>query len=90
MAARTTNLSNANRSLDDKARQLRRSEDRLKNAERLAHVGHWDWDVKSDQLSWSEEMFRIFDMPQTLQTQLQGICPSGHTQDRERLELMGK
>ena len=60
IAARTRNLSDANRSLDESARQLRRSEDRLKNAERLAHVGHWDWNVKTDQLSWSEEMYRIF------------------------------
>jgi len=60
IAARTMNLSQANRSLDEAARQLRRSEDRLKHAERLAHVGHWDWNVKTNQLSWSEEMYRIF------------------------------
>lgn len=60
IAARTRNLSEINRSLDETARQLRRSEDRLKHAERLAHVGHWDWNVKTNQLSWSEEMFRIF------------------------------
>lgn len=63
VAARTMNLSKANRALDDKARELRTSEERLKNAERLAHVGHWDWDVKTNHLSWSEEVFRIFGVP---------------------------
>jgi PAS domain S-box-containing protein len=43
---------------------LRQSEERLRYAERLAHVGHWRWDVKSNQLSWSEEVFRIFGQPQ--------------------------
>src|SRR3974390_1116898 len=67
VAARTINLSKANRSLDEAAQQLRRSEDLLKNAEGLAHVGHWDWDVTSSQFSWSEEMFRIFDLPRDYQ-----------------------
>jgi PAS domain S-box-containing protein len=43
---------------------LRQSEQRLRYAERLAHVGHWHWDVKTNQLSWSEEVFRIFGQPQ--------------------------
>jgi len=83
VAARTTNLSEANRSLDDKARQLRRSEDLLKNAERLAHVGHWDWDVKADQLSWSEEMFRIFDVPRDYTPSYKGFVRAVVRQDRE-------
>ena len=86
VAARTTKLSKANRSLDDKARQLRRSEDRLKNAERLAHVGHWDWDVKMDELSWSEEMFRIFDVPTDFTPSYKGFVQAVIPQDRERLE----
>jgi signal transduction histidine kinase/ligand-binding sensor domain-containing protein/CheY-like chemotaxis protein len=86
VAARTINLSEANRSLDDKARQLRRSEDLLKNAERLAHVGHWDWDVKADQLSWSEEMFRIFDVPRDYTPSYKGFVRAVVRQDRERLE----
>ena len=87
VAARTTNLRSANRSLADNARQLSRSEDRLKNAERLAHVGHWDWDVKSDQLSWSEEMFRIFDVPPNYTPTYKGFVQAVIPQDRERLEL---
>ncbi len=87
VAARTTNLSAANRSLADNARQLHRSGDRLKNAERLAHVGHWDWDVKSDQLSWSEEMFRIFDVPQNYTPTYNGFVQAVIPQDRDRLKL---
>jgi signal transduction histidine kinase/ligand-binding sensor domain-containing protein/CheY-like chemotaxis protein len=86
VAARTTNLSKANRLLDDKARQLSRSKDRLKNAERLAHVGHWDWDVKANQLTWSEEMFRIFDVPQVYAPSYEKFVQAVIRQDRERLE----
>jgi diguanylate cyclase (GGDEF)-like protein len=34
---------------------LRASEYRLREAERLAHVGHWEWDVERDELLVSEE-----------------------------------
>jgi PAS domain S-box-containing protein len=42
---------------------LRESERRLKTAEHLAHLGHWNWDLNSPQVSWSEEMFHIFGQP---------------------------
>ena len=42
------------------SRQLRRSEDRLKNAERLAHCRSLGLGCKAKQLSWSEEMFPDF------------------------------
>jgi signal transduction histidine kinase/CheY-like chemotaxis protein/streptogramin lyase len=86
VAARTMKLSTTNRSLDEKARQLRTSEDRLKNAERLAQVGHWDWDVKANRFSWSEGMFRIFDLPHNSAPTYEGFIQSVVPQDRERLE----
>lgn len=39
---------------------LRASEDGLKRAEAAAHIGHWTWDVRSNRVSWSAEMYRIF------------------------------
>jgi PAS domain S-box-containing protein len=42
---------------------LRESEERLKNAERLAHVGNWHWDMKTNRVSWSEEVYRICGQP---------------------------
>jgi signal transduction histidine kinase/ligand-binding sensor domain-containing protein/CheY-like chemotaxis protein len=86
VAARTTNLTNTNRLLDDKARELRTSEAYLKNAERLAHVGHWHWDLKTDQLSWSEEIFRIFDSPPDSTPTYMGFLEAVVPQHRERVE----
>ncbi|HLW74505.1 MAG TPA: EAL domain-containing protein [Gammaproteobacteria bacterium] len=31
----------------------------LAEAERLAHLGHWRWDIGTNKLSWSEEIYRI-------------------------------
>jgi PAS domain S-box-containing protein len=40
--------------------KLRKSEANLLSAQRIAHVGSWEFDVRSQQLTWSEEKLRIF------------------------------
>ncbi|EIJ41675.1 PAS domain S-box [Beggiatoa alba B18LD] len=39
--------------------QLRKSEARLAEAQRIAHVGHRDWDLISNTEEWSDEVYRI-------------------------------
>lgn len=39
---------------------LRRQHEMLVRAERIAHVGSWEWEIETDQVRWSEELFRIF------------------------------
>ncbi|MFZ4616112.1 MAG: PocR ligand-binding domain-containing protein [Rectinemataceae bacterium] len=36
------------------------SEDLLKAAQGIAHIGSWKWEVKNGDVVWSDEMFRIF------------------------------
>jgi len=39
---------------------LRRSNERLENAQRIAKLGGWEWDIEKDELHWSDEIYRIF------------------------------
>lgn len=39
---------------------VRRSESRLADAQRIAHLGNWEFDLTTQAISWSAEMFRIF------------------------------
>ena len=39
---------------------MKESEKRLAEAQKIAHVGNWDWDLITDELYWSDEMYRIF------------------------------
>ena len=39
---------------------LRESERRLREAQAMAHMGFWKWDVKTGEVEWSEEVFKIF------------------------------
>jgi len=41
-------------------RGLRESERRLEEAQGLAHVGHWERDLETDLITWSDETYRIF------------------------------
>ena len=65
---------------------LMESEDRLKMAQNIAHVGSWEYYVKEDKAVWSEELFRIFG----LQAQQYGPTTSEyaariHPDDRETI-----
>ena len=40
--------------------RLRQSEENLKKAQQVAHVGSWQWQIKTNQLTWSDEMYHIF------------------------------
>lgn len=39
---------------------LKKSETAMKMAQKLAATGSWDWDVRSDAHTWSEEVYRIY------------------------------
>jgi PAS domain S-box-containing protein len=39
---------------------LQYSETQLAEAQRLAHVGSFEWDIRSNAVTWSDELYRIF------------------------------
>ena len=42
------------------AAALRRSELLLAEAQQIAHIGSWNWDLQSNAIEWSDEHYRIF------------------------------
>lgn len=41
-------------------RQLRHNESQLAEAQRIAHIGSWEWNIDGGDVFWSEELFNIF------------------------------
>ena len=41
---------------------IRKSEARLKEAQRLTHIGSWELDLTTNRLDWSDETYRIFEL----------------------------
>lgn len=40
--------------------ELRKAKENLAEAQQVAHVGSWEWDLNTDQVTWSDELFRLF------------------------------
>lgn len=63
---------------------LRDSRATLAVAQRIARIGNWDWDLATDTLTWSEEMYRIYDVdPVDFSPSHEWVMQMVHPQDRE-------
>ena len=68
--------------------KLRAALANLAEAQALAHVGSWEWDVQADYLAWSEELYRIHgygsERPAlTITSAAEKVDPA----DRQRVEM---
>src|SRR5580658_10346214 len=68
------------------SRDLQESKARLEEAQRVAHVGYWDWNIETNVVVWSDETYRIFgvergERPMDFET----VRALVHPEDREAL-----
>ncbi|HEY3272840.1 MAG TPA: PAS domain S-box protein [Methanocella sp.] len=64
--------------------ELRDRETELAEAQRVAHVGSWVWDIADDRSKWSDEAYRIMGlMPQQSVLSFEAMLDSIHPADRE-------
>lgn len=72
---------------------LLRREQQLEEAQRLGHIGSWEWDIQTSTGTWSNEMYRLYDLdPQQLRPlNLEEIIAQVHPDDKERVtQLLGQ
>ncbi|HEX9704731.1 MAG TPA: MHYT domain-containing protein [Gemmatimonadales bacterium] len=72
--------------------QLRLAADRLRDRERqlveaqaIAHVGHWELELGSNQVTWSDELYRICGVPIGAPAGYTEFLALVHPEDRERV-----
>ena len=67
-----------------KSRELQESNARLEEAQRVAHVGYWVWNLETDRVTWSDETYRIYGLtPQEGPIDLATVREMIHPEDRE-------
>jgi len=70
---------------------LRKSEASLAQAQRIAKLGNWDWDIEKDVLRWSDEIFRILGAePGSFGTSRDAFTAFVHPDDREALRAAAR
>jgi PAS domain S-box-containing protein len=63
---------------------LAESNARLEEAQRITHVGYWEWDLATDCLIWSDETYRIFGLrPQERPMNVDALREMIHPEDRD-------
>lgn len=62
---------------------IRDSETRLNEAQRIAHIGSWELDLRADRLTWSDEIYRIFEIdPAKFGASYDAFLTAVHPEDR--------
>ncbi|OGT30978.1 MAG: hypothetical protein A2W28_04715 [Gammaproteobacteria bacterium RBG_16_51_14] len=62
----------------------RENESRLAEAQGIAHIGNWEWDVNNQSGWWSEEMYRIFGVGKnTFKPSFSSFLQLVHPEDRK-------
>ncbi len=72
-------------------KQLEAGEAKLADAQQVAKLGSWDWDLGSGAITWSDELFRICGMrpdpgPRTRQDLIDSVHPDDRVRARRTIE----
>src|SRR5579862_1225022 len=68
------------------SRDLQESKARLEEAQRVAHVGYWDWNIETNAVVWSDETYRIFGVERGERSMdFETVRAMVHPEDREAL-----
>jgi PAS domain S-box-containing protein len=68
--------------------KLRQSEAYLAEAQKLSHTGSFGWDVRSGEIHWSRETFRIFEYEPTAKAKIGMVLQRTHPEDRSAVQQL--
>ncbi|MBF0186823.1 MAG: response regulator [Magnetococcales bacterium] len=76
------------RMIRERTHELEASRDSLEEAQRIATIGNWDWDIYSGTISWSSEIYRIFGLDEAeWEPTLESFLNSVHPDDQELVKV---
>jgi len=66
-------------------RELEQQHDLFSKAQRLANVGGWAYDVRSGELTWTEEVYRIYGLPERSHPTVEDGIAHYHPEDQPKI-----
>lgn len=68
---------------------LRKTATGLAKAQMIAHVGNWEWNIRTNAMCWSDEIYRIFGLyPQAFEASYEAFLRIAHPDDRSLVNRM--
>lgn len=68
-------------------KRLERNEELYKQAQKLTHIGNWTWDIETNQVSFSDELYNIYGISQNEKIDLERFLSFVHPEDKEIVSL---
>lgn len=66
-------------------KQLSERQEQLNEAQALTQIGNWSWNIGSDTIEWSDQLYRIYGLePQSEQITMERFLSLIHPEDREK------
>ncbi len=83
-AAAVNETEYADHSKSDAAARLERQ---LEVAQQITHIGSWEWDIATNAVTWSDELYRIYGLePRSVAITFEFFLARVHPEDRERIQ----
>jgi diguanylate cyclase (GGDEF)-like protein/PAS domain S-box-containing protein len=71
--------------------ELQRANTELAEAQEIARIGSWEWDLKTNEVCWSEQLYRIFGLPAEYKPTYRSFLELVYPSDLARVEgVVGK
>jgi len=68
----------------DNNHRLLDSEQKYREAQEVANVGHWNWDIVENEITWSDQLYKIFNQDsQTFNANYESLVEIIHPEDRK-------
>ncbi|MFL5771943.1 MAG: PAS domain-containing protein [Flavisolibacter sp.] len=65
--------------------KLRQNESVYKQAEELANMGNWSWTIETNELEWTDHLYKIYGIPPGEEVTIERFLSMVHPDDREEI-----
>ncbi|MBI4548187.1 MAG: PAS domain S-box protein [Ignavibacteriae bacterium] len=67
--------------------KIKKSEMLLSEAQQVSHLGSWEWDIPTDTVTWSDELYRLYGIePHSISINYESFLMRVHPEDRSFID----